>query len=539
MQKLFVHNKIYYAKILSSEIEKNLIIEKEKKDGRGFEYFGKHFGMIYERLVTNTIESGDILFVAYKEEDNKKFLLGFVRYHKIEEDKLGLEAKLSGRDIYLLKTIEVHQNYRNKGIGRALVAISAMFLDGDIVTRAYNEKAINFFSRKLSFVHKFKYAGQKDIYYINMWNARKLFNEIIVKRPFVYKHDVIDMVSTMKKKAPEEIYNEGDIGLLASIGLIHSYMGRGDKAIIYFNTAKSIAQRDNNNRKLCEVEFYMAQMNRFSRKHDEALKHYSEALKYAKKNNMLWEHAACLEGIGWCHAVAGEIEKSMKILDEALELSMSNRWYGLAGNSLINIGNCHTYIADYSRALEYYKKSLVYLEKSNDNFGIARTENNIGDLLRELGNYEEAIQHLETSERLCWELKSYYMLGIVFLNFALCYYEMSIYDKAANYANKAEAGFKESKNNVGLGIVYSLLGSINHKTGKGEVETYIKDSLKLLEKENEPFEYSLALIRAVELNIDRGNKKQAQEYCKKAEEQASKIGSDKILMRCNELKEKL
>ena len=74
----------------------------------------------------------------------------------------------------------------------------------------------------------------------------------------------------------------------------------------------------------------------------------------------------------------GELSNALENYNNAMEIydSLSNEW-GMA-NSLINIGNIYINQADYSTALEYFEKSLEKYESIDFKNGVANSLSNIG-----------------------------------------------------------------------------------------------------------------------------------------------------------------
>ena len=149
----------------------------------GFCYFHNKFGVPYNFFFKKTISSGHVLAIAVL-EPNK--LIAFARFEKLEERVERIykgELKVIKPPLLLLRSIEVHSSYLNKGIGRVLFALMAKNLSADIVTRPDNHKAERFFRDKLMFGDVDRTSGLDTIKYpghliISHAKAAVLFSDV-------------------------------------------------------------------------------------------------------------------------------------------------------------------------------------------------------------------------------------------------------------------------------------------------------------------------------------------------------------------------
>lgn len=171
----------------------------------GFSYFHNKFGVPYNFFFKKTISSGHVLAIVVL-ETNK--LIAFARFEKLEDKVERIykgELKVVKPPILLLRSIEVHSSYRNKGIGRVLFALMARNLCADILTRPDNPKAERFFRDKLMFGDIDRISGLDPTKYpghliISNAKAAVLFSDVTKRYTRMVLPELIDSYETLQFK---------------------------------------------------------------------------------------------------------------------------------------------------------------------------------------------------------------------------------------------------------------------------------------------------------------------------------------------------
>ena len=171
----------------------------------GFSYFHNKFGVPYNFFFKKTISSGHVLAIAVL-KPNK--LIAFARFEKLEDSVEKIykgELKVVKQPILLLRSIEVHSSYRNKGIGRVLFALMARNLCADILTRPENPKAGCFFRDKLMFGDIDRISGLDPINYpghliISHAKAAVLFGDVTKRYVRMVLPELIDSYEALQFK---------------------------------------------------------------------------------------------------------------------------------------------------------------------------------------------------------------------------------------------------------------------------------------------------------------------------------------------------
>ena len=171
----------------------------------GFSYFHNKFGVPYNFFFKKTISSGHVLAIAVL-EPNK--LIAFARFEKLEDKVERIykgELKEVKPPILLLRSIEVHSSYFNKGIGRVLFALMARNLCADILTRPDNPKAEHFFRDKLMFGDIDRMSGLDLTKYpghlvISHAKAAVLFSDVTKRYTRMVLPELIDSYEALQFK---------------------------------------------------------------------------------------------------------------------------------------------------------------------------------------------------------------------------------------------------------------------------------------------------------------------------------------------------
>lgn len=99
---------------------------------------------------------------------------------------------------------------------------------------------------------------------------------------------------------------------------------------------------------------------------DEALKFVIRSLEVIEEHNLPdAQKAKNLTDLGRVYRESNQLQKSIEVYNEALEISQREEDHSTAGVLLMNIGNVYLQKEEYEKALTYYKKSLKETEYCN------------------------------------------------------------------------------------------------------------------------------------------------------------------------------
>ncbi|MEH2321405.1 tetratricopeptide repeat protein [Nostoc sp.] len=101
--------------------------------------------------------------------------------------------------------------------------------------------------------------------------------------------------------------------------------------------------------------------------------------------------------MGNCYNSLGEYSKAIKYYKQSLLIAQEINDRNGESNSLNNLGNAYTSLKDYSNAIDHYKQSLLIKRELGDGNGESNCLNNFSVVFLDLEQYRQAIEYLQHS----------------------------------------------------------------------------------------------------------------------------------------------
>jgi signal transduction histidine kinase len=124
------------------------------------------------------------------------------------------------------------------------------------------------------------------------------------------------------------------------------------------------------------------------------------------------------------------IERSLLYYRKAYDEFIKLENFTEIGNCALKMGNLYYDIANYGEAYFFYLQSLNAYEKENDQLGIARMENNLGNVSFDMGRLADAEKHYRKAYQIYREIglsiEEYGALS----NIGIIFYQRELYDSA-------------------------------------------------------------------------------------------------------------
>lgn len=195
--------------------------------------------------------------------------------------------------------------------------------------------------------------------------------------------------------------------------------------------------------------------------------HHLATLEYelAKNSGIRKYEGDALNSMGISWAIRGELDRALEKFEEVLNVKMSlNDSTGIAGAN-VNIGNILRDQGDYAKAFGYYANGKRYYEHLNNWQGLANVTDNLGIVSSYSGNISKAVEYFEAAKKIREEKKDEKGLASSFSNLATAYSDMGKHDQTISYYLSAIALHTKKGNRMGLGtaknniaIQYKMLG---------------------------------------------------------------------------------
>jgi tetratricopeptide (TPR) repeat protein/serine phosphatase RsbU (regulator of sigma subunit) len=150
----------------------------------------------------------------------------------------------------------------------------------------------------------------------------------------------------------------------------------------------------------------------------------------------------------------GEIQKSIKISEGALQLAQQLKHERGIAKSYILLGYAHEDLSDNEKALLFYTKALKFYRKISDKSGISNALNNIGNAYRNLAKYPQALENYLFALKLREEINDTLGIGKCYVSLGNVYLVLKNNDKAITYYKKALSIFEPMGNTYLLANTY-------------------------------------------------------------------------------------
>jgi len=203
------------------------------------------------------------------------------------------------------------------------------------------------------------------------------------------------------------------------------------------------------------------------------------------------EKAHIFHQLGFINNHRGEYSKALEYYEKSLEIkkkTLPTNHPSLA-QSYNNFGGVYDSMGEYSKALEYYEKSLEILKKTlpANHPLLATSYNNIGSVYKSMGEYSKALEYYEKSLEIRKKTlpANHPSLATSYNNIGLVYKSMGEYSKALEYYEKSLEILKKTlpANHPSLATSYNNIGSVYKSMGEySKALEYYEKSLEIDKK---------------------------------------------------------
>ena len=200
---------------------------------------------------------------------------------------------------------------------------------------------------------------------------------------------------------------------------------------------------------------------------------FQKGMKYVDQSIQLADRINYDYGKVWGHYLKGIIlyyysnyNESQKEFFLSLELNKTLESDEIFASCYNYLGIIYGEINEIEKSELYYKKSLHYYEKSKDTSGIAHINNNIGYLLLNENQYDEATNYLEKAVRL---YKDSAFIANTYLNLIKIDLKKKAYEKAYDKLSLVQPFSDSIDDFLTVAEFYYLFGSFYEETKDSEL----------------------------------------------------------------------
>ena len=244
------------------------------------------------------------------------------------------------------------------------------------------------------------------------------------------------------------------------LGSYYSHLLDFVKSKENLNIALKLAKKLRNNTFISQTYSAIAKNHMYSNVKDSAFYYTDISIQYARrsaKKSVLSESFNCQSII---YAYFDQIELSVAKNFLSLQLASSVNDLPKLANYTREIGQSQLLIFNLVEAEKYFKQSIDYSRRLNDNHQLALAYSNLGTVYKERKLYTKAIQLNEKAIILLEKIKDYNGLGDARNNLGIIYKEQQKYELASQNFNQALVLYESTNNKERIAGVYHNVGSV-------------------------------------------------------------------------------
>ncbi len=198
---------------------------------------------------------------------------------------------------------------------------------------------------------------------------------------------------------------------------------------------------------------------------EQVIAYGKKALQLAKELKEKREEGNAYINLGNGNIILGNYEKAVNYFLDAktvFEILLENSQTDEVKKSLArvygSIGIISSEQSNYSRAFQYYLKSIKIYEEFDEVNMLSRLYNNVGVAYKSQNEFSKALHYFEKAKVIQQQLNDK-NIGITLTNMANCYLKLKKYPEALSYYNKAENDVKTNPRALGewhnsIGLYY-------------------------------------------------------------------------------------
>ncbi|WP_375559623.1 tetratricopeptide repeat protein [Bernardetia sp. OM2101] len=239
------------------------------------------------------------------------------------------------------------------------------------------------------------------------------------------------------------------------------------QAMVYGKNALQLAKKIENTRRIMLCNNSLGIMYAIQGDYQEALQYLLNAEQLAYQLQEYDNLAHIYSNIAGIYAREQEYSKALSVAEKALKIDIKQNNISNITTSYGNISRLYKYLKDYSKALEFQDKYLEML-KQNNQFTpktLCYAFQNIGDIYRLQGKYDESLEWFEKAKKNCQETDNVINVTIIGLNQTQVYVEQKEYEKAITNASKILDSLEKHPSLLELEMAYQVLAQAHEESG--------------------------------------------------------------------------
>lgn len=174
------------------------------------------------------------------------------------------------------------------------------------------------------------------------------------------------------------------------------------------------------------------------------------------EGNLLYQLNA-YNGIGNAYETLSRFDSAKYYHQQSYVVAFKMQSAGKMALTLTNIAICDKELGNYQQALQHYLKAYKILE--GQKVYNPRVHVSISDMYLSMSNFEQAEYHSRLGIRKCIEFNQDYVIYNLYINLAKCQLHAKQYDLAIGNLQKAISGLLKNTDEYSIALCYNTLGS--------------------------------------------------------------------------------
>ncbi|MEO9816613.1 MAG: tetratricopeptide repeat protein [Flavobacteriaceae bacterium] len=268
---------------------------------------------------------------------------------------------------------------------------------------------------------------------------------------------------------------------------------------------------------------------------------HQQALEISKRINNTELTVLSLNMLGVVYTRTDAIKTALDYNQQALKLAeeVENPSHHIKRSinvSLNCIGNLYRTLQQYDLAITQFKRALKFEEELDNSLGLAINHQNIGDCLEQKGDLDGALENYRKSLVYNEAINSDFgrvlcknSLAQVYLKQEMPYAALVLLEPLHEQSKSIGDFFVTSSVYINTGWAYTELGNFE------KASTFLRDGLKMAQTGNMPSNILYGYQKLSDYEKERGNFEKAYEYYKKADEYENEITSETNVRYMNDI----
>lgn len=275
-------------------------------------------------------------------------------------------------------------------------------------------------------------------------SANKYKMAMVYKR-IGFAYDYLEDYSKVKEyqkkalKITTEIDNKKQSAIILNfLGIAYTITGNLDTALMYYSKGIDLSEITGDTLEIIEIQQNMGISYRDAGEYENAIESFIIALKLCESTNYTIGVFDMNLNIAQLYKESGETEKALAYCNNAaVDIDSINNYYKQA-SYYQTFGELYFNQNNYSKASQFFKKTLEISLKNNYKRGMAAAYSNLSLVALREDHFAEAEKYAHLSIALETEIDNAYGIILSLLNIAEVLYEQKYYDKALIQLQKAK-----------------------------------------------------------------------------------------------------